>query len=215
MYRNTKAVSHRGRFEGFRRGARHGRGCKGARTARRIFGCNGGRARCPHRAARVMSGCNSGAHNGARGGSAGGRWGARHGEGARDAKPRTAAVSLRGQWRGGASREGGERPRAVAAKHRALPQRDTGVERATGVASGYTGNTGVESANGARRRGARRRGGPQRGAGARGGVLSKWIVFCYSRIVPDACRRRLKGQTGRSMEEREEYERSGFHYNGF
>ena len=40
----------------------------------------------------------------------------------RDAKPRTAVASRHGQWRGGASREGGEPPRAVAADHRALPQ---------------------------------------------------------------------------------------------
>ena len=33
----------------------------------------------------------------------------------RDAKPRTAVASRHGQWRGGASREGGEPPRAVAA----------------------------------------------------------------------------------------------------
>ena len=35
-------------------------------------------------------------------------------------------------WCGGASREGGEPPRAVAAKHRALPQRDTSVGRGVG-----------------------------------------------------------------------------------
>ena len=156
----------------------HGNGCgRGAREgragrARGGGGSNGGRARCPHRAARVMCGCNArcaqrDAGDGAertrrcaRGGKAthradgaAARWGHRalpqrdrmamgvrggRGEGAGCQAAHRGGESPRAMWRGGASREGGEPPRAVAAKHRALPQRDcmamvAGVVHASGV----------------------------------------------------------------------------------
>ncbi len=59
-------------------------------SERELFGCNGGRARCPYRAARVMRERTMGPHNEAR------RWGA-----VRGAKPRTAPMARRGSGRGG------------------------------------------------------------------------------------------------------------------
>ena len=52
---------------------------------------------------------------------------------ARGSKPRTAVASRHGGRRGGASREGGEPPRAVAAKHRALSPSRTRGEHGIGT----------------------------------------------------------------------------------
>ena len=55
----------------------------------------------------------------------------------RNANPRTAVASRhRRMARGGASREGGEPPRAVAADHRALPQRDRTMRHERGSTRG-------------------------------------------------------------------------------
>ena len=67
---------------------------KGGGIACDCHGSNGGRARCPHRAARVMRVC-----NGEGGKGAGGRRGA---HGTRDVKPRTAVGSPHGRRRSGA-----------------------------------------------------------------------------------------------------------------
>ena len=79
---------------------------KGGGLACDCHGSNGGRARCPHRAARVMRVC-----NGEGGKGAGGRRGA---HGTRDAKPRTAVGSphrATARRRGGATREARRRGR--------------------------------------------------------------------------------------------------------
>ena len=76
---------------------------KGGGIACDCHGSNGGRARCPHRAARVMRVC-----NGEGGKGAGGRRGS---HGTRDAKPRTAVGSPHGRRRGGAM--GTSRPTAT------------------------------------------------------------------------------------------------------
>ncbi len=78
----TAVASHRGRCSAAARaGRRGGTQAWNAATEAEWSGCNGGRARCPHRAARVMSGCYGGAHerDARRGVAAGRERGARNG----------------------------------------------------------------------------------------------------------------------------------------
>ncbi len=119
--------------------ARHGAGSPGVREERELGGgraahrgrgnaaceycvCNGGRARCPYRAARVMRVRNGGAimtsrrvrgpaaHRAAGGEPPLASRGMQNSQRVHDAKPRTAVASRHGQWRGGAM--GTSRPTA-------------------------------------------------------------------------------------------------------
>ena len=117
-------------------------GVRAVRTRGVNGGCNGGRARCPYRAAGVMRVGNGGASRegrpptiapGARpcrGQSRGQSRGMQNSQRARDAKPRTAPMARRRE------------PGGPAAKHRALPQRDrtTGHGQAAGAWSTATGH---------------------------------------------------------------------------